>query len=66
MSKEFTWVKRTQVMLKLKEHIDWLLEKDMLEQAGAIEFTATILRELPPEIIGFTDEGGCVFTGDTK
>jgi hypothetical protein len=54
-------IKRTHVMLMGKQAIENLLRNEYLEEAGTIEFLTTILRELPSEIVGFTEEGECIF-----
>ena len=48
-------------MLMGKQAIENLLQNKYLEEAGTIEFLTTILRELPSEIVGFTEEGECIF-----
>jgi len=57
-------MKRTHLMLIGKQAIENLLRNEYLEEAGTIEFLTTIIRELPPDIVGFTDEGDFIFEGN--
>lgn len=56
--------RRTHIMLKGKQAIENLLRNEYYEEVRILEFLTTIIRELPPDIVGFTEEGDFIFEGN--